>query len=63
MGHREDMWTNPIFQSLLMGGLDWALRRVEADITPNLARVAPEANVLPPYAEPAAASKSPPSAK
>ncbi|HUR56621.1 MAG TPA: ThuA domain-containing protein [Opitutaceae bacterium] len=54
MGHREDVWTNPIFQSLLMGGLNWALRRVEADLTPNLTRVTPQAGVLPPYAAPAA---------
>jgi uncharacterized protein len=63
MGHREDVWTNAIFQSLLMGGLDWALRRVDADLTPNLARVTPEAGVLPPYAEPASAGKGLPSAK
>jgi len=52
MGHREDVWTNPVFQSLLMGGLNWALRRVDADITPNLAQVTPEASTLPPYAAP-----------
>jgi len=54
MGHREDVWTNPVFQTLLMGGLDWALGRVEADVTPNLAKVTPEAGVLPPYVEPKA---------
>lgn len=55
MGHREDVWTNPIFQTLLMGGLDWALGRVEADLTPNLQQVTPEADVLPPYVAPAPA--------
>lgn len=57
MGHREDVWTNPIFQSLLMGGLNWALRRVEADLTPNMAKVTPEAEVLPPHVAPTPAKK------
>jgi uncharacterized protein len=52
MGHREDVWTNPVFQDVLMGGLNWALGRVKADVTPNLAKVAPEANVLPKYTTP-----------
>lgn len=41
MGHREDIWTNPIFQNLLMGGLTWALKDVDADVTPNIREVAP----------------------
>ncbi len=52
MGHREDIWTNPVFQAVLGGGLDWALRRVEADVTPNLAKVAPQAGVLPVFVAP-----------
>jgi uncharacterized protein len=44
MGHREDVWENKIFQDVLLGGLSWALDNVEADIAPNLAQVAPEAN-------------------
>lgn len=65
MGHREDVWTNPLFQTLLMGGLDWALRRVDADLTPNMKKVTPEADVLPPYAESpnAAAAKAAPAGK
>jgi type 1 glutamine amidotransferase len=59
LGHREDMWNNPVFQSVLMGGLNWALGRVDADITPNLAKAAPGANQLPVYQppEPAPAAK------
>jgi uncharacterized protein len=62
LGHRDDVWTHPGFQSLLMGGLDWALGRLEADVTPNLDKVTPKANVLPKYYEkppaaPAAATK------
>lgn len=51
-GHREDVWTNPAFQSLLAGALNWALRRVDADVTPNLAAVTPKAGVLPRYIPP-----------
>jgi uncharacterized protein len=52
MGHRDDVWTNPGFQSVLMGGLNWALGRVDADVTPNIDKVTPEANVLPKFVEP-----------
>ncbi|MEO6567655.1 MAG: ThuA domain-containing protein, partial [Opitutaceae bacterium] len=52
MGHREDVWDNPVFQSVLFGGIEWALGRAEADVTPNLKQVAPKANVLPKYAPP-----------
>ncbi|HVS51578.1 MAG TPA: ThuA domain-containing protein [Opitutaceae bacterium] len=61
LGHREDIWTNPVFQSVLVGGLDWALRRVDADVTPNLAQVAPGANALPDYVAPAKKSEPAPS--
>jgi type 1 glutamine amidotransferase len=44
LGHREDVWTSKRFEQILMGGLAWALGRLEADIAPNLARVAPRAN-------------------
>ncbi len=53
LGHREDIWTSPVFQAVLEGGIQWALRRVEADVTPNLATVAPGANQLPVSAPPA----------
>lgn len=57
MGHREDVWTSPVFQAMITGGLEWALRRVEADITPNLKAVAPEAGILPVYVAPPPPSK------
>jgi type 1 glutamine amidotransferase len=47
MGHREDVWQNPLFHSLLLGGLAWAVGNVDADITPNLQKSAPEAAELP----------------
>lgn len=48
MGHREDVWTNPTFQSILTGGIRWALREAEADVTPNVAQVAPGYKTIPP---------------
>lgn len=52
MGHREDVWTNPTFQQILIGGIKWALGDVEADVYPNLKETAPEAMTNPPYVEP-----------
>ncbi len=47
LGHREDIWTSPVFQSVLEGGLNWALGRVDAEVTPNLPTAAPGAGQLP----------------
>ncbi|MBI4582704.1 MAG: ThuA domain-containing protein [Planctomycetes bacterium] len=47
MGHREDVWTNPIFQGILLGGVAWVLGRKEVDTTANLAQAAPNASELP----------------
>jgi type 1 glutamine amidotransferase len=44
MGHREDVWENKKFQDVLLGGISWALGNAEADITPNVAEIAPHAN-------------------
>ncbi len=44
LGHREDIWTNPFFQTIALGGLAWASGRADADITPNIDAVAPKAN-------------------
>ena len=46
MGHREDVWTNPKFQQVLLGGIAWSLGKAEADVTPNMAEVTPGANQL-----------------
>ena len=60
MGHREDVWMNPVFQAVLLGGLDWTLGRAEADVAPSLAQVTPGAATLPVYvAPPAKAPKAP----
>jgi uncharacterized protein len=52
MGHREDVWLNPLFQDILFGGLAWALGQADAAVTPNLAQVAPQASVVPPVSGP-----------
>jgi hypothetical protein len=44
MGHREDVWTNPIFQQIALGGIAWALGNVDADVTPNISTVTPHAD-------------------
>ncbi|MCS7167264.1 MAG: ThuA domain-containing protein [Gemmatales bacterium] len=46
MGHREDVWTNGIFQKLLVSGILWALRELDGEIKPNLHQVTPKASVL-----------------
>jgi type 1 glutamine amidotransferase len=48
MGHREDVWTNPTFQSILLGGMSWAVRNVDADVSPNLEKAAPHYSEIPP---------------
>ena len=40
MGHREDVWTRPEFQNLVVGGITWAVGDVKADTTPNIDRLA-----------------------
>ena len=56
MGHREDVWTNPTMQQILIGGIKWALGEVTADVTPNIQTAAPGAYTNPKYAEPKAAA-------
>ncbi|MGC3969730.1 MAG: ThuA domain-containing protein [Pirellulales bacterium] len=61
MGHREDVWTNPTFQQILLGGLAWATGNVKYEIAGNLESVAPGARVMPPpkKPKPAASAKQP----
>ena len=47
MGHREDVWSNPVFQQILLGGIAWALGNADADVAPNVGKVTPQANQLP----------------
>ncbi len=49
MGHRDEVWSDPTFLDILTGGISWALREVDADVTPNLKTAAPQAGENPPY--------------
>jgi len=45
-GHRDDIWTNPGVQGIIAGGLAWAMRNVNVDVTPNIDKVTPKADQL-----------------
>jgi hypothetical protein len=45
MGHRENVWQMPEFQNLVVGALNWASRKVDVDVTPNIQQATPDANV------------------
>jgi len=46
LGHREDIWTNPVVQEIILGALAWAFGNVSAEVPPNIDQVTPEANQL-----------------
>lgn len=46
LGHREDVWVNPFFQAIALGGLSWAMGNTEFNVTPNIDKVTPLANQL-----------------
>ena len=46
MGHREDVWTNPLFQAVALGGMAWAAGNVESDVPSNFREVTPGAMEL-----------------
>lgn len=47
MGHREDVWTNPLFKGLLVGALAWTTGNVDVETPTNLDSVCPGAHVMP----------------
>ena len=47
MGHREDVWENPLYQGLLTGAIHWALKKVDANVEPNITKVTPGYNKIP----------------
>ena len=59
MGHREDVWTNPTFQQILVGGIKWALGEVLADVSPNIETAAPGAYTNPRYVPQKSAEPAP----
>jgi type 1 glutamine amidotransferase len=46
MGHREDVWENPVFQGLVVGALQWTTGKVDANVEPNVSKVTPEYKTL-----------------
>jgi type 1 glutamine amidotransferase len=42
MGHFEQVWDDKTFQTVLLGGMAWALGNVQADMAPNIEQVAPK---------------------
>ena len=46
LGHREDVWTNPVFQAVALGGFAWVMGNTDYDVRPNIDRVTPHANQL-----------------
>lgn len=42
MGHREDVWTNPVFQQVTVAGLNWVSGKTQFEPTPNMNQVAPQ---------------------
>jgi type 1 glutamine amidotransferase len=36
LGHREDVWTNELYQKMVGTGILWAAKRVDGDASPNL---------------------------
>ena len=46
-GHVHDIWSNPFFESLTLGGFAWAMGNVQAEIPPNVETVTPGAWEVP----------------
>ncbi len=47
LGHREDVWTNPDVEKIMLGGLSWVLGNSTADLTQNIDTATPHAGQLP----------------
>ena len=47
MGHRDDVWSNTVFQDILVGAIQWTTGDVRAEISPNLKDSAPGAATNP----------------
>jgi type 1 glutamine amidotransferase len=52
MGHREAAWKSDVFQTILFGGLSWAVRNSDAVVEANVKQVTPECWTLPPISGP-----------
>ena len=45
-GHRDDIWTNPQVQGIIVGGLAWAMGNVKVKVKPNIDKATPKAGQL-----------------
>jgi hypothetical protein len=59
MGHTPQIWKDPVFLKMLLGGIRWATRAVDADITPDIAKITPHASDIPQGASKYIASEPP----
>jgi hypothetical protein len=59
LGHNSSMWGSKDFQDILYGGIAWAVRNVDADVTPNIDQVTPHAWDLPPVSKPVSSTPKP----
>ncbi len=46
LGHREDVWTNPLFEKIVVGGLNWVTGIETAEVPANIGEVTPGANEM-----------------
>lgn len=46
-GHREDIWTNPKIQGLILGALAWTSGNVQFDVPANIDKAAPGGRQIP----------------
>jgi hypothetical protein len=46
LGHREEVWSDPFFQAILHGALEWTGGRADYDVQPNIDTITPEASKL-----------------
>ena len=44
MGNFDETWNHPIFQDILLGAISWTMGSVDADVSPNIDEVTPQAN-------------------
>jgi type 1 glutamine amidotransferase len=47
MGHREDVWANPLYQGLLVGALGWVTGKTDVSVEPNVSKVTPGYRTIP----------------
>jgi hypothetical protein len=54
LGHSEEIWKNAVFRRMILGALRWTTGMADAEITPNISVVTPQANEVPEVAQIAA---------